>query len=310
MGGSGGGGGTSRLSGRDLESIREQAQERLERNRNDSEINSLLQHELASINERDVDLVRRRLDAIQDALAEDVVEIDRILFGGSVAKRTYVDGLSDVDSLLVFDPGAVGDQSPQDVRSDVRETLEGGLNRGDVESIRSGNLAITVRYRDGLEIQLLPAVGQGDEQLISSASGERWIKIQPRKFADRLTRVNEDNGGGVIPAIKLAKAIIAGRLPEGERPTGYHVEALALAAFDGYNGPRTPKAMVERLFDAAARSAMEPISDVTGQSVHVDESLGPAGSPSRQRLSSRFRQIAKDLTTAKSASEWQKLFPE
>ena len=61
----------------------------------------LLAQLLARFNDRDTPLVRRRLDEIL-AVLDNVLDnkIEQI-FGGSVAKHTYVDGLSDIDCLLV-----------------------------------------------------------------------------------------------------------------------------------------------------------------------------------------------------------------
>src|SRR5260370_3496358 len=57
---------------------------------------------LAGFNDRDVQLVHRRLDDIKAALQEELETTFDQVFGGSVAKHTYVDGLSDIDSLLVI----------------------------------------------------------------------------------------------------------------------------------------------------------------------------------------------------------------
>src|SRR4051812_45045637 len=105
MGGSGGTGG-SYFTARDIEVLREEARKRLERSRIDADVNSLLQKELVNINDRDTDKISRRLEQIQDALQDRIEAFDRLLFGGSVAKHTYVDGLSDVDALVIL-----GDES-------------------------------------------------------------------------------------------------------------------------------------------------------------------------------------------------------
>src|SRR5438270_913554 len=110
MGGSGGGG-TYRFSAAELERLREEAQDRLDRSRKDAEINAFLDHELVDINDRDTNLVNQRLEEIERALQGTISEFDKVLFGGSVAKHTYVDGLSDIDSLVVLNPEAAGDAS-------------------------------------------------------------------------------------------------------------------------------------------------------------------------------------------------------
>jgi hypothetical protein len=306
MGGSGGAG-RYRLSESDINRLREEAQERLERNRRDAEVNQYLEEELAEINDRDSERVKQRLDEIERALRREIEAFDRILFGGSVAKHTYVDGLSDTDSLVVLDQNVVGELRPEQMRELFRDILRRRLNMGAVGSIEVGRMAVTVTYRDGTKIQLLPAVQKGESVAISSANGTEWTWINPKEFSARLTRINEYQAGGVVPAIKIAKAIIANQLPETSRPTGYHVEALAVSAFQGYGGPRTPKAMVEHFFGSASDGVLRPIPDVTGQSPYVDSSLGASDSAERQRLSRRLQQIARRVRTSTSVADWKDL---
>src|SRR5438477_7902936 len=287
--GGGGGGGNYNLNPGEIARLPDRARARLDRSRLDSDVNSLLQHNLVDLNDRDNEGAASRLEQIQKSLGGTTHDVDRVVFGGSVAKHTYVDGLSDIDALVVLDPGAIGSDTPEEMRDAFRKLLMQRLNMGDVEGIQSGTLAVTVRYRDGMEIQLLPAVDRGEGLAIASATGKDWATINPKDFADRLTRLNQAKGNAVVPAIKLAKAIIAEALPEQTRPTGYHVEALALAAFRDYEGSRTPKAMVQRFFEEASSAVVKPIADVTGQSAQVDEYLGGGESPQRFAMARRFR---------------------
>src|SRR3954451_7826953 len=99
MGGSGGGGFRSVRSPSELANEVTRTLQRAELER---DVNALLAARLSEINNRDIDLVERRLDEIKEALRALLIAFDRLLFGGSVSKHTYVDGLSDVDSLVVL----------------------------------------------------------------------------------------------------------------------------------------------------------------------------------------------------------------
>ncbi len=309
MGGSGGRG-SYRLTMSDIGKIREEAQARLQRSRTDADVNAALQQELVQINDRNIALVGRRLDDIEAVIQGEVEEFDRVLFAGSVAKHTYVDGLSDIDALVLLSGQTIGDRSPTEVRLELRDMLAERLNMGDIETIEVGRMAVTVKYRDGLEIQLLPAGDRGEGPAISSSSGNEWVRINPAAFAARLTKVNATQAGGVVPAIKLAKAVIANQLPEESRPTGYHIESLAITAFETYDGPRTPSAMVQHFFEQAGQDVLRPIRDVTGQSRYVDEYLGEDGSGPRRALSRQFTQIARRMRRANSGAEWVALLHE
>ena len=290
----------------DIDSLREEARQRLEESQNDSSVNSLLQQELSSINDRDTELINRYLDTIQEALSDGDHEVERLRFGGSVAKHTYVDGLSDVDALVLLGGEAIKEQSPEEVRRDFADSLRRALPQGNVKDIREGAMAVTIEYRDGTEIQVLPAANTAKGVVVSSKDGKSWSSIRPQAFAQELTKSNQDQGGRVVPTIKLAKAIIANKLGENV-VSGYHVEALAIDAFRAYAGPRTPKAMLTHLVQHASERALRPIRDETGQSRYVDGYLGNANSASRRDLSSRLTNLGETMDKTRSLDVWESL---
>jgi predicted nucleotidyltransferase len=301
--GGGGGGGGSPGGEQGLDRLRERAAEQVARAQFDSEVNARLDEELPNLNSRDVELVRQRLDELKEALGDEVDEIDRVLFGGSIAKHTFVDGLSDVDVLVMLNE--VTDLSPAAAKEQFANALREHL--GDRAEVTVGKIAVTVQYRDGLEVQLLPAIQQGDHRAISSPDGSEWVQIRPGNFARRLTDVNKAQAGAAIPAIKLAKAIIARELAEPDRPSGYHVEALSVAAFANYRGPRDPKSMLTHFFGSAANDVLKPIPDVTGQSERVDAYLGAGGSAPRTRVSAAFQAIAERMEHSTNLDDWSAL---
>lgn len=302
MGGSGGG--YSIRSG-DIDALRKEVEERTRRSLATSEINALLGEELSRINQRDVAKTSEYLDQIREALGEDVEAFDRLMFGGSVAKHTYVDGLSDIDSLVVLKGEHLADLSPQQLRERFKRALDSRLG-GDVEDVRVGNLAVTVVYRDSTEVQLLPAVQRGERLAISSADGTEWKAIHPRRFAEALTEVNGRQRGAVVPTIKLAKAIID-NLPEHSHLSGYHVEALAVAAFKNYSGPTTPMDMLTHFFTSAASGVKRPVSDITGQSRKIDEYLDERNSARRQQVARTLERVAKTMQRGDTAEGWRRL---
>lgn len=301
MGGSGGGNYTSR----EIEILRVEAAKRLEESRLETEVNTLLQNELIAINDRDVEFINDQLDGIERALTEEGIDIDRLLFGGSIAKHTYVDGISDIDSLVILKNRDV-EISPEDARTLLADALRAHLPQGQIADISVGDLAVTLTYRNGTSIQLLPAVATGTGVAISSSDGRRWSEINPTRFSTALTDANRRQGGMIVPTIKLAKAILDHEMGD-RRPSGYHVEALAIEVFRDYTGPRTAKAMVTHLLDSASRAVLQPLADITGQSTQVDGSLGEANSRERVRLSDHLAQLARIARTATSTTQWRDL---
>jgi hypothetical protein len=271
----------------------------------EARINAYLSQHLAQA-ERDADLIRERLDEVLLVLQGVLEGAERLLFGGSVAKRTFVDGLSDVDVLLLLNEDATRGDSPNQIRQAVAAALEEGLPAGEVRRVRVGDLAVTVEYRDATELQVLPAVRRGNDFAISNASGEGWATIRPRGFAKKLSDVNQKNGGRIVPIIKLAKKLIS-QYPDGRQLSGYHIESLAIEAFENYAGPRSIRGVLQGFFESAARRVLSPIRDSSGQSVHVDDYLGANGSIARRLRSDSLARTARRLASARTLDLWKQL---
>lgn len=244
------------------------------------EINEFLELLLKEYNSRDVDAIQKHLSEIEKALGKDIEEIDRILFGGSVSKSTYIEGVSDVDALVVLDMD-LSNLSPDNVQSKFFELLS---KRFPNTEIAKGNLAVTLKFTD-YEIQLLPAIRQNGLLYLPSGKSSEWsAPINSKAFTNLLTQVNKVNNNQVVPVIKLAKGLL-GNLPDKYRLSGYHIEALAIDAFNSYNGKYTLYDMTKHLLTYAESRVLSPTFDRTGQSNTIDDDFGPANSISRQYLS-------------------------
>lgn len=307
MGGSGGGGGWTRPN--DIAREVREAERQIDSAGFQTDLAGLLTQLLARFNDRDTTLVRRRLEEILNALGNVLDGKIEQLFGGSVAKHTYVDGLSDIDCLLIVNGTDLEKRGPRAALTDVEKILADKLN-GNAE-VSAGQLAVTVKYGDGMEIQLLPAVKSGDKLKIqSSRDPKQWSAIDPAKFQAGLTKYNAQCDGKLVPTIKLAKAII-GQLPDAHQLSGYHIESLAIDAFKGYTGPKTVAAMLPVFFEKARERVLRPLTDSTGQSVHVDAYMGAADSAERHNVSHILGRIAKRMVNASAAGslpQWRDLF--
>lgn len=276
----------------------------------ETQLSGILSDLLSGANSRDVDKVKERLDDVKGALEGSLENSIDSLFGGSVAKRTYVDGLSDIDSLLILNDSSLEGSAPSEVLKNVAQIIQ--RNLGNKATVTTGRLAVTVKYQDGMELQLLPAFKTGAGLKVPSWRRDDWSNISPQKFQEALTTRNDECGGKLVPTIKLAKAVIA-TLPESQRLTGYHIESLAIEAFRDYSGPQTMAAMLPVFFEKARELVAQPIRDRTGQSVHVDDYLGAADSPQRQAASHILSRIGKRMRNAsahKSRDQWVALFGE
>jgi len=263
---------------------------------------------LAAANRRDIKAVNEALTEIKDALASDIEVTLDTRFGGSVRKRTYVNGISDVDTLVILRDPELRSQSPQQVLEYFENQARTKLNGWEVTR---GRLSLTLS-KGGLDLQLLPAVREAGKTHIPSARGDRWSEINPEAFFKKLTDTNEKCGGKVVPVIKLAK-IINSQQAEALQLSGYHLESLAIESFKSYAGLVNPKAMLEHFFDNSRALVLAPIKDSTGQSVHVDTYLGAANSSARKEaaaaLDRTYRRM-KNASVAGSKEQWLEPFGE
>lgn len=307
----GGGGSTIGWPGRTSpDEILRKASSQEQRTSYEAELHVYLQDLLVDFNNRNTDQVNQHLETIKDALGKEIVGSIDLLYGGSIKKHTYVDGLSDIDILAIIDESTLVDEPPSRILQYFADRLQERLPNTD---IRIGTLAVTVKFSDGHEIQVLPAITTKAGIRIASDDGINWSNvIKPEKFANKLTSVNKSNISRVVPIIKLYKAINA-QLPKDVQLSGYHIESLAINAFKNYKGTTSRKAMLLNLSQYASEAVLEPIKDSTGQSIHVDDKLGGPRSFDRKKTSASIKRVVARMKLADSEASlqrWKELFGE
>lgn len=272
-------------------------------------VNEMINEHLAGRN-RDSATTKEHLEEIKNIIQEDDIGTIEIRFGGSVSKHTYVDGLSDVDVLLIINKSELSDASPHDVQEYIKKKLNDNLSN--IEEIRVGNIAVTVKFSDGEEIQLVPTIKRGEGYKIPDQDKDSWSNVtRPDKFAEKLTEVNQKCNGKVVPVIKLVKDINA-QFPDDQQLKGYHIESIAIEIFKSYpdSNSKTPKAMLRYFFEKAKDIVKRTIKDRTNQSIHVDDYLGREDSTERTRISYTLDRTARKIKNADeigSVSEWKSI---
>lgn len=132
--------------------------------------------------------MRERLNAAKATLQEVLDGTFDQLFGGSVAKHTYVDGLSDIDSLLIVNGSKLEDQTPTAILNSMerilRESFDAPIH------VEHGRMAVTITYPDGMVLQLLPAIRTDSGLKVPAAGTDGWSHINPEAFTEALTRRN------------------------------------------------------------------------------------------------------------------------
>jgi hypothetical protein len=271
-----------------------------------SAVEKLLADQLSQFNSRDINGTQKIFETVKKDLASVIEGTVDLLFAGSIQKHTYVDGLSDVDGLVLFDRKDIAGKSPTELKAFLAKQLQ---ERYGKDSVYVGNLAVTLTI-NGKQIQMVPAMKDGAGFKISDAKGSSWARINPQNFSKALTAANRNMDNKLVPCIKLVKAIVSG-LPEQRQLTGYHTESLAINLFKNYSGEKTPREILRHFFENAGTHIRQPITDSSGQSVHVDEYLGEANSVQRRIIADSFDRIArrmKNADGAKSMDRWKEFF--
>ncbi len=269
------------------------------------EVNNYFQSLLRDYNDRDVESIRRHLNEIQNALEN--VDVINLLYGGSVSRYTYINGFSDVDVLAILNSQIYQNRTP----NEVLELFEQRVHQRYPQSkIEIGNLAVTIEFSDGHSVQILPAIRTTTGVRIADPENNQWSNvIRPQNFAQKLTEVNQNNNKRVVPTIKLFKSINA-QLPKEERLSGYHIESLAIEAFEKYEGSYSNKDVLYYLTKYIKDNINRNIQDSTGQSYNVDDYLGPINSKEREKrrigISKIYRQM-QDADRDRSISKWENI---
>lgn len=299
----GSGGGWS-IPGKTLEELLDlQNQEKQKENDRSSE--DFLQSLLKDLNNRNSEQIHSHLKTLKDAIEKEMDGNIDLLFGGSVSKHTYAKGLSDIDMLVRLNNTHLANANPKEVLQYFANQIQRRLPN---TSVIQGELAVTVKFSTGHEIQLLPSIKTSTGYKIAKPGKNEWSNvIKPKKFAEKLTNVNQSNGGKVVPVIKLYK-MINGQLPKQSRLSGYHIESLAIEAFkNNKTYPKNIKEALKTFCEKSQSNVLSPIKDSTGQSLHVDDYLGGRNSERRQKISQDFKMLYKKICNAKNVNDWKEI---
>lgn len=298
MGGSGGGNFFSSDNPKDLARRIIESDLKTINNNYETTINYILSEQLKNFNDRDIEGIRNILEKFKNILKKDIKETIELIFGGSISKHTYIEGISDIDALIILETEKFIEKSPKQLKEQFAQKLREFFGS---DNVKLGDMAITVTKNDK-EIQLLPAFKDGNKYIISSEDGQSWSKIDPKIFAKELTQANNKFDRKLVPSIKIIKAITSS-FPIKKEIKGYHIESLAIEAFKHYEGPRTYKDMVLYFFEKVSDLVKTPIKDITGQSLYVDEYLGDQNSKKRTSISRTLEQIYRKLVLADASKE-------
>lgn len=282
------------------ETIREllnKSQAETDERANQTEVEAFLKDLLKEINDHDYMAIDRHRRSILDALQLEF-EVEQMNFGGSHSRRTDIAGLSDIDILAVL--GSRNEMSTSSIQA-VKMLGERLRQRFPSSTIEGGSMAVTVQFSDGIEVQVLPAYRRGKGYLVPDPKSGKWLSSNPAAFSRRLTAANKSCNGQVVPTVKLIKSLLGSA---GIKLKSYHIENLALKAFEHYPGPNSKRQMVRHFLNSAKNQVTRQMSDLTGQSRDLSDYL----STSEKRLASVQLAMLERQLSSNSINEWKKAF--
>lgn len=269
-------------------------------------VNDVLEEIDREISTRDSKTHMAYREDAETAINADIDGNVRLEYGGSVSKDTYVEGSSDVDCRVDVSGTSLEKTSPQDINKYFSKQIK--ANDPHVKSCSIGKLGVTVKYKDGTEMQYIPVLRtRNGYRLPDPDHPGRWSKvIYEERFKRDLRRTNKKCNGKLYAVIRLIKA----QRGSNSALSGYHIESLANRIFKHYpdSQPKTLKSMLDYYYKHAENHVRHRIRDRTGQSSFVDKKkLGPAQSSVRERECRTMEKNRKILAQAERTGDPQKL---
>jgi len=251
-------------------------------------VNDALDDAAKNSRERDAQSQMQHRNDAQTAINSNIKGHVDIEYGGSVSKATYVDGVSDLDCRVYINQSSLTSKSPDEIKRYIAKQLKNKDPR--ISSVKVGGMGVTVRYRDGTEMQFIPAIRTRYGYKLPN--GNRWSKVvYENRFKRDFSRTNQKCGGLLYPLVRLIKKQNH-QSPNTQRLSGHHIEATANNIFKHYpkSAPRTLEAMMDYYYRYAPRKVVHRTRDKTGQSSFVDkDKLGTPSSKNRQAAARRMQ---------------------
>jgi hypothetical protein len=162
---------------------------------------------------------------------------------GSYGRRTVSGDIHDVD-IVIFVAESYRNKPVEDVLDDLAAALKDleveGYEKGDVKTNRKQRRSCHVEFRHpgsddpAFHIDVVPVIRPGDDPNailhIPDREWTRWVLTQPLGYGKRLSDLNGDWKGEIVPMIRYFKRIKFHNMPKG-RPKSYWQEVMVYHAF-------------------------------------------------------------------------------
>jgi hypothetical protein len=200
-----------------------------------------------------VTVASTRVGEVRDWLRDHEFETQdpHTLLSGSYRRSTAIELIPDVDVLL-FVPASQEQRTPNAVLSQLRGLLKDYPNAG-VADVQGQRRSVRLELpNDQLCLDIVPAIaknGVGDPLLVPDRPQKTWIMSDPLGYATRLTEVNKNHAGKLVPLVKLLKAWRDEHMFH-RRPKSYVLEVMLLYGVEDGDLPLCGRSRAENVHDA------------------------------------------------------------
>lgn len=270
-------------------------------------INQFLEEKIkdVSIPDEKIQIIKDRIEEILSKFEKCDIEIEDLSWEGSYSKKTYVEGLSDIDLLVSLGTYSATNFEYKHNSNEALKRLEDLIReRYPRTSTKIGKMAITVRFSDGVELQFLPAFKYHSGYKIPDPKSDGWITTFPKRFKQELVERNRSLNWKLKPAIRLIKTLFE---KEDICISSYHLENLALRTLENYKGTNNYVDIITHILSGSKVKIYNRMPDITEQSTYVDDYLGHSHSEERSRISQKISKIGESLKSFEF-NRWEELF--
>ncbi len=275
-----------------------------------------------------LEIAKRRPGEVREWLKEHEFETKNphSRLAGSYARDTAILEIKDVDVLL-FLPEDQLDRTPNAVLLEVKKLLDGYPGAAVETSPQRRSVRVDFEG-ENLRLDIVPVVakdGLDEPLLLPDRPAAEWIASDPLGYADRLSRVNQEHNGKLVPLVKLIKTWRDVQM-KTRRPKSYVLEVLALYAVEDGEITLNDNSTAQNVADFFAHIAVkyEDLMDNGKGSPRVPDPMIPSNYITKHWDRSHFETFMRRIREADKAAqnalttedddaasaEWAKVFGE
>jgi hypothetical protein len=215
--------------------------------------------ERITIKEDALELAETRRVAISELLAESFHVLDAFTTG-SIARRTGLKGVSDVDAMTVLHFGKhIEGKSPRAVLASVQEAL----SEYDARIVKKNGQAVTLYFKTWPNVDIVPAkrvtVGTGYALYIPDTNTGEWIRTSPRAHDAAMA-------AAPLSARQLARMVKCWNRAHSEYLHSYDIQRIVLETYvDGADASESSWPWMVFSFFEKALEMTEPSTSISDE---------------------------------------------